>query len=155
MYEKILASKPVQYMVALGVGIGMSLGVSTNSMNSIDGLVQIGPQSAEAVEFKKEGWAVPDLTNAQKLGTRPADMIKKIDGSETKETGYKVNGKYVHIFQMNNQTYGIGLDTNGEYPLEWMLIDQNGDGKFTHRYGEKENWEAPKYLNADNLLSKK
>ena len=101
---------------------------------------------ANAEEYKGEGWPVPDLTNAKFLGERKSDILKGILGKESLEKGYKVsNGNYVHILIYDEKYFGYYVDTNGNYPMEYTLLDENGDGIFRNKYSREE-IPTPEYL---------
>ena len=114
---------------------------------------QVGlPRLVNAEEIKPSGWPVPDVKGAAKFyGFKMKDIIDEVPGAETRLGMYKakdgtrfntlevqVNGKWV--------LYGFYVDTDGKRPMEYVLIDRNGDGKFEVKDKTKGSGPTPQWV---------
>ena len=110
---------------------------------------------ANAMEYKKEGWPIPDLTGSKFLGERNANILSDVPGNESIESGYRTrDGNYVHQVKFKGKTFGYFIDINKNYPLEETILDDNGDGIFTHKYQLDEVPPTPSFIKSENSDSK-
>ena len=90
--------------------------------------------TATAGEFKREGWTVPDPSTARFLKQRVLDAVEDIPGAETVHRSYRTSeGTYFATLDHQNRRYGYYVDTNGKPPMEFLILDYQGDGVFEYR----------------------
>ena len=77
-----------------------------------------------AEEFNPNGWPTPDIASAKFIREVKEDIITEIPGKETLQTIYKTpEGTYFNSLSVKGRIYGFFVDTDGESPMEYMLID--------------------------------
>jgi hypothetical protein len=88
--------------------------------------------------IKQEGWAVPDLR-----GLTPYSItIKEVDGvQKIVEKFYTPNGGHVARISGNGKIFAYAVDKDKDPPIDYLLLDPDGSGKFTQRL-EPENFYA-------------
>ena len=91
-------------------------------------------------EFKKEGWPIPDLK-----GLTPYSIeIQSVDGVEKiVERFYTPSGGNVARLIGNGKIFGYAVDTNQEPPIDYLIIDPDGAGKFTQKFESSEFYTIP------------
>jgi hypothetical protein len=112
----------------------------------------------KAEEFNPNGWPIPDITRVEKGAVVIKNIIKTSPDEETIVRAYKTpQGTYFNTLSIIKDgkeiIYGYYIDTDGKPPMEYTLIDHQGDGIFRHRYGGDEYWPIPRFLL--DLFSKK
>ncbi len=102
-------------------------GVMGGVMLGYIGLAKI----ANAEEYKAEGWKTPDVSSAEYVGNAHRDLTKRIRGKETEFEIYKnPDGSYFNKLKIKGNTFCYVVDTDGKLPMEYNLIDSEGDGLF-------------------------
>ena len=110
------------------------------------GAVQGSARVVGAAELKAAGWPIPDVASARFLKERQSDLISELPGAETRQTAYLTPaGTVFNTLHAKGRLYGFYVDTDGKPPMEYTLLDLNGDGVFEHK-SSKENWATPSYL---------
>jgi hypothetical protein len=94
-------------------------------------------------EIKQEGWSIPDLK-----GLIPYSItIQDVDGVEKMvEKFHTPNGGRVARLSGNGKVFGYAVDMNQEPPIDYLLIDPEGSGKFTQKYKSEESYLIPEWI---------
>lgn len=112
--------------------IGTSLGVFALS-------VIIGSGVCYSKEINLQGYQIPDLSQAEKVGTRYDDLTDKIEGKETRVDQYKLENpeRIVSKVSINEKVflYGVSNHETGEI---YAIADMDGNGTFETRYNEND-----------------
>ncbi len=112
--------------------------------------VSLTTVQTKAAEIKPDGWPVPDVSGSRFLKERKTDIISEIPGRETVQKAYKTTeGTYFNTLEYNGHKYGFYVDVDGRSPMEYTLLDRDGDGCFEHK-SSNESWGTPSYLLASN-----
>ena len=101
------------------------------------------PLPSGAQQINNEGWPVPDLK-----GLTPYSIsMKKTDGIE------KVTEKFVtpsggHIARIigNGNVFAYAVDSDQEPPIDYLLLDPDGSGKFTQKIGPADSYAIPDWV---------
>jgi hypothetical protein len=103
----------------------------------------ITPIISMSQEVKEEGWSIPDLK-----GLTPYSItIQEVDGIEKMvEKFYTPNGGHVARVSGNGKVFGYAVDMNQEPPIDYLLIDPNGLGKFTQKFKSEESYLIPEWV---------
>ena len=94
-------------------------------------------------EINGEGWPVPDLK-----GLIPYSItVKRIDGVEkVVERFYTSDGGHVARVSGNGKVFAYAVDFDKESPIDYLLLDPNGYGKFIHRFRAEESYLIPEWV---------
>jgi hypothetical protein len=105
--------------------------------------ILIIPPLSFGQEFKKEGWPIPDLK-----GLIPYSMeIQSVDGVEKiVERFYTPGGGNVARLSGNGKVFGYAVDMDQEPPIDYLLIDPDGFGKFTQKFKSSESYTIPEWV---------
>ena len=106
---------------------------------------------ASAEEINPKGWPIPDISSARFYKHKMVDAISEIPGAETRLGTYKSKGgTYFNTLEImidgKWKLYGFYVDTDGKPPMEYTLIDGDGDGKFERKNIEGGGTETPSWL---------
>ena len=132
----------------MGIGSKLALFASGVALSAQLGLAKI----VQAEEYNPNGWPVPNISEAKLLGQKKKDIIAEIPGKETLLKGYKSpDGTFFNTLEYNGHLFGFYIDTNGKPPMEYTVLDQDGDGLFRNKYeyGIGHLPPSPKYLLAN------
>lgn len=93
--------------------------------------------------IKQEGWPVPDLR-----GLTPYSItIKEVDGvQKIVEKFYTPNGGHVARISGNGKIFAYAVDKDQEPPIDYLLLDPDGSGKFTQRLGPEKFYTIPDWV---------
>ena len=94
-------------------------------------------------EVKGDGWSLPDLK-----GLIPYSIsVKRIDGVEkTVEKFYTPNGGHVARISGNGKVFAYAVDSDREPPMDYLLVDTDGSGNFTHKFKAEESYSIPEWI---------
>lgn len=94
-------------------------------------------------EVSREGWPVPDLR-----GLVPYSItVKQTDGVEKiVEKFYTPGGGHVARISGNGKVFAYAVDTDREPPIDYLLIDPDGSGKFTQKFGPEAFYSIPEWV---------
>lgn len=94
-------------------------------------------------EVHPEGWAVPDLT-----GLVPYSIvIQKVDGAEkVVEKFFTFGGGHVARISGNGKVFAYAVDSDREPPIDYLLLDPDGFGRFTKRLDPHEAYTIPEWI---------
>jgi hypothetical protein len=94
-------------------------------------------------EVNREGWPVPDLR-----GLIPYSIkVEKVDGVQKMvEKYYTLDGGHVARISGNGKIFAYAVDSNREPPIDYLLLDPNGSGKFTQKYRSEDSYMIPEWV---------
>jgi hypothetical protein len=94
-------------------------------------------------EVNEEGWSIPDLK-----GLIPYSItIQEVDGVEKAvEKFYTPNGGHIARISGNGRVFAYVVDTDREPPIEYLLLDPKGLGKFTQKFGPDDAYLIPEWV---------
>jgi len=101
------------------------------------------PFVAMGQEVNREGWPVPDLK-----GLIPYSIqVKKVDGVEKIiEKYYIPDGGHVARISGNGKIFAYAVDRDREPPIDYLLLDPSGSGKFTQKYRSEDSYMIPEWV---------
>jgi hypothetical protein len=120
---------------------------SGGRMNLICSLLCIGiltiPMISVGQEVNREGWPVPDLR-----GLIPYSIqVQKVDGVEKIiERFYTPDGGHVARISGNGKTFAYVVDHDREPPIDYLLLDPDGLGKFTQKFRSEDSYKIPEWV---------
>jgi hypothetical protein len=99
--------------------------------------------SAIGQQIKWEGWPVPDLK-----GLVPYSVsVQKVDGVEKiTEKFYTPAGGHVARIIGNGKVYAYAIDRDQDPPIDSLILDPDGSGKFTLKYGPEDVYLIPEWV---------
>jgi hypothetical protein len=106
------------------------------SLFTVPGL-SMGQQMNEA------GWPIPSLK-----GLIPYSIsIKTVDGIEKIiEKFYTPTGEHVARILGNGRVFAYVVDSDLEPPIDYLLLDPDGSGKFTQKFGPHDSYLIPEWV---------
>ena len=108
---------------------------------SLGCLVQ--PLSSIGQELNREGWAVPDLKGLApySLSIRNTDGVEKI-----MERFYTPKGGHVARIIGNGKVFAYAIDRDQDPPIDYLILDPDGSGKFTLKFGPNDSYLLPEWI---------
>lgn len=105
--------------------------------------LQILGMSATAEEICPEGWGVPDLK-----GLVPYSIIiQKTDGVEKIiEKFHTPEGGHIARISGNGKVFAYAVDQDQEPPIDYLILDPDGSGRFTKRLKSHESYTIPEWI---------
>jgi hypothetical protein len=103
----------------------------------------ITPIFSIAQEINQEGWPIPDLR-----GLTPYSIaIQHVDGVEKiMEKFYTPSGGHVAKVSGNGKVFAYAVDKDQEPPIDYLLIDPDGLGKFTQKFKSEDSYFIPEWV---------
>lgn len=94
-------------------------------------------------EVNRVGWPVPDLK-----GLNPYSIqVKEVDGVEKIiEKYYMLEGGHVARISGNGKIFAYAVDRDREPPIDYLLLDPDGSGKFTQKYQSVDSYMIPEWV---------
>jgi hypothetical protein len=94
-------------------------------------------------EINKEGWPIPDLK-----GIPPYSItIKLLDGVEKiVEKFYTSDGGQVARISGNGKIFAYVVDRDREPPIDYLLLDPDGSGKFIEKFRSDDSYSMPEWV---------
>jgi len=94
-------------------------------------------------EVNRDGWSVPDLR-----GLIPYSIqVQKVDGVEKIiEKFYTPDGGHVARISGNGKVFAYAVDSNREPPIDYLLLDPDGSGKFVQKYRSEDSYRIPEWV---------
>jgi hypothetical protein len=101
------------------------------------------PLFANGQEINKEGWPIPDLK-----GLIPYSIqVKQVDGVEKIiEKFYTPDGGHVARISGNGKIFAYAVDSDREPPIDYLLLDPDGSGKFTQKFRSEDSYKIPEWV---------
>lgn len=105
--------------------------------------VLIIPFASMGQEINKEGWPLPDLK-----GLIPYSItIKNVDGVEKiVEKFYTPNGGHIARISGNGKVFAYAVDKDKEPPIDYLLLDPDGSGRFIQKFGPEDSYSIPEWV---------
>ena len=105
--------------------------------------ILIFPIISAAEEIRQGGWQVPDLKNLVTYYI----VIQKADGVEkVVERFYTPDGGHVARISGNGKVFAYAVDKDQEPPIDYLLLDPDGSGRFTKRLKPDETYMIPEWV---------
>lgn len=106
-------------------------------------LTLISPFVTIGQEINEEGWSIPDLK-----GLIPYSItVKQVDGVEKiVEKFYTPGGGHVARISGNRKVFAYVVDRDREPPIDYLLLDPIGLGKFTQKFGSEDSYKIPEWV---------
>jgi len=103
----------------------------------------ITPISSIGQEINQGGWPIPDLK-----GFTPYSItIQHVDGVEKiVEKFYTPSGGHVARVSGNGKVFAYAVDMDQEPPMDYLLIDPDGSGKFTQKFKSEDSYSIPEWV---------
>jgi hypothetical protein len=103
----------------------------------------ITPLLSIGQEINREGWPIPDLR-----GLTPYSItIQLLDGVEKiVERFYTPSGGHVARVRGNGKVFAYAVDKDQEPPIDYLLIDPDGSGKFTQKFKSEDSYFIPEWI---------
>lgn len=94
-------------------------------------------------EINKEGWPIPDLR-----GLIPYSItLQKVDGVEKiVEKFYTPSGGHIARISGNGKVFAYVVDKDQEPPIDYLILDPDGSGKFTQKIGPGDSYSIPEWV---------
>lgn len=94
-------------------------------------------------EHNQEGWPIPDLKDLvpYSMTVQSAEGVEKIV-----EKFYTSNGGHIARVSGNGKVFAYIVDTDQEPPIDYFLIDPDGSGKFTQKFGPNDSYFIPNWI---------
>ena len=94
-------------------------------------------------EIDNEGWPIPDLK-----GISPYSItIKLLDGVEKiVEKFYTSDGGQVARISGNGKIFAYVVDRDRESPIDYLLLDPDGSGKFIQKFRSDDSYSMPEWV---------
>jgi hypothetical protein len=101
------------------------------------------PVSSESQMVQIEGWPIPDLK-----GLIPYSIsIKQVDGVEKIVEKFDTpQGGHVARISGNGKVFAYAVDRDKESPIDYLLLDPDGSGRFTRRLKPDETYTIPEWV---------
>jgi hypothetical protein len=121
--------------------------VDGRRMKTVCSLLCIGvlaiPIVSMGQEVNMEGWPIPNLK-----GLIPYSIqVKKVDGVEKIiEKFYMPDGGHVARISGNGKIFAYAVDSNREPPIDYLLLDPDGLGKFTQKFRSEDSYKIPGWV---------
>ena len=94
-------------------------------------------------EVDREGWPVPDLKEL----TPYSIQVKQVDGVEKiVEKFYTPNGGHVARISGNGKVFAYAVDSDREPPIDYLILDPEGSGKFTQKFKSEDSYKIPDWV---------
>ena len=106
-------------------------------------VVLIIPIVSMGQEVNQEGWPIPNLK-----GLIPYSIqVKQVDGVEKiVEKFYTPDGGHVARISGNGKIFAYAVDGDREPPIDYLLLDPDGLGKFTQKFRSEDSYKIPEWV---------
>jgi hypothetical protein len=94
-------------------------------------------------EVNQEGWPIPNLK-----GLVPYSIqVNQVDGVEKIiEKFYTPEGGHIARISGNGKVFAYVVDKDREPPVDYLLLDPDGFGKFTQKFKSKDFYKIPEWV---------
>ena len=94
-------------------------------------------------EVNQEGWPIPNLK-----GLVPYSIqVNQVDGVEKIiEKFYTPEGGHVARISGNGKVFAYVVDKDREPPVDYLILDPDGFGKFTQKFKSKDFYKIPEWV---------
>ena len=106
-------------------------------------VVLMTPAVSVGQAVKLEGWPLPDLRDLIPYSI----TINEVDGiQKIVEKFYTPHGGHVARISGNGKIFAYAVDKDQEPPIDYLLLDLDGSGKFTQRLGPENFYTIPDWI---------
>jgi len=101
------------------------------------------PTFSAGQEINKQGWPIPDLK-----GLHPYSItVQNVDDVEKMiEKFHTSDGGHVARVSGNGKVFAYAVDKDREPPIDYLLLDPEGYGKFTVKLGPDDSYKIPEWV---------
>ena len=101
------------------------------------------PVHGRTQAINDQGWPVPDLK-----GLVPYSIsLKRTDGVEKiVEKFYTPDGGHVARISGNGKVFAYAVDSDREPPIDYLILDPDGHGKYTQKFEAEESYSIPDWV---------
>lgn len=94
-------------------------------------------------ELNREGWPIPDLKGLvpYSIKVSQVDEVEKIV-----EKFYTPDGGQVARIRGNGKIFAYVVDNDREPPIDYLLLDPDGFGKFTQKFRSEDLYKIPEWV---------
>lgn len=94
-------------------------------------------------ELNREGWPIPDLKGLvpYSIKVSQVDEVEKIV-----EKFYTPDGGQVARIRGNGKIFAYVVDNDREPPIDYLLLDPEGFGKFTQKFRSEDLYKIPEWV---------
>jgi hypothetical protein len=94
-------------------------------------------------EVNREGWSIPDLR-----GLTPYSIqVKKVNGvDKIVEKFLTPDGGHVARVRGNGKIFAYAVDSDREPPIDYLLLDPDGSGRFTQKFKSEDSYNIPRWV---------
>jgi len=105
--------------------------------------IPLTPIFSIAQEISQEGWPIPDLKGIipYSITIQYVDDVEKIV-----EKFYTPSGGHVARLSGNGKVFAYAVDMDQEPPIDYLLIDPDGLGKFTQKFKSEDSYFIPEWV---------
>jgi len=101
------------------------------------------PIPSMSQEVNSEGWPIPDLK-----GLIPYSIqVSQVDGVEKiVEKFYTPQGGHAARISGDGKIFAYAVDSDREPPIDYLLLDPDGHGKFTLKFRSQDSYKIPEWV---------
>ena len=101
------------------------------------------PHTTIGQEVNGGGWPIPDLK-----GLVPYSIqVKRVDGVEkVVEKFLTADGGHVARISGNGKIFAYAVDRDRDPPMDYLLLDPDGLGKFTQKFRSEDSYIIPEWV---------
>lgn len=94
-------------------------------------------------EVNRVGWPIPDLR-----GLSPYSIqVKKVNGVEKIVEKFLIpDGGHVARISGNGKIFAYAVDGDREPPIDYLLLDPDGLGRFTQKFRSEDSYNIPEWI---------
>ena len=94
-------------------------------------------------EVNRVGWPIPDLR-----GLIPYSIqVKKVNGVEKIVEKFLIpDGGHVARISGNGKIFAYTVDSDREPPIDYLLLDPDGLGRFTQKFRSEDSYNIPEWI---------
>jgi len=106
------------------------------------GLLTI-PIVSAGQDVNGEGWPIPDLKGLVPYSVQ----VKQVDGVEKiVEKFFTSDGGNVARISGNGKIFAYAVDSDREPPIDYLILDPDGSGRFTQKFKSEESYKIPEWV---------
>ena len=94
-------------------------------------------------EVDGEGWPIPGLR-----GLVPYSIqVKKVNGVEKIVEKFLIpDGGHAARISGNGKIFAYAVDSDEEPPIDYLILDPDGLGRFTQKFRSEDSYSIPKWI---------
>jgi hypothetical protein len=94
-------------------------------------------------EVNREGWPIPDLKDLIPYSIQ----VKKANGVEKiVEKFFTADGGHIARISGNGKIFAYAVDSDREPPIDYLLLDPDGLGRFTQKFRSEDSYKIPEWV---------